>query len=100
MGPRPEMLSNIYEYTQELPEFQYRLRVKAGLTGYAQILGKYNTSPKDKLILDLMYIESYTFWKDLQLLFQTLIVLLKSEDSTEGFKEHKNSGIEGDFYDE
>lgn len=100
VGPRPEMLSNIYEYTQELPEFQYRLRVKAGLTGYAQILGKYNTSPKDKLILDLMYIESYSFWKDLQLLFQTLIVLLKSEDSTEGFKEHKNSGIEGDFYDE
>lgn len=100
VGPRPEMLSNIYEYTQELPEFQYRLRVKAGLTGYAQIMGKYNTSPKDKLILDLMYIESYSFWKDLQLLFQTLIVLLKSEDSTEGFKQRKDSGIEGDFYDE
>ena len=79
-------LSNIYEYTKVLPEFQYRLRVKAGLTGYAQIMGKYNTTPKDKLILDLMYIESYSLWKDFQLIFQTLIVLLKAEDSTEGFK--------------
>ena len=86
VGPRPEMLSNIYEYTKVLPEFQYRLRVKAGLTGYAQIMGKYNTTPKDKLILDLMYIESYSLWKDFQLIFQTLIVLLKAEDSTEGFK--------------
>ena len=86
VGPRPEMLSNIYEYTRDLPEFEYRLRVKAGLTGYAQINGKYNTSPKDKLILDLMYIESYSLWKDLQLIFQTLIVLLKSSESTEGFR--------------
>ncbi len=100
VGPRPEMLSNVYSYTKELPEFRYRLRVKAGLTGYAQINGKYNTSPKDKLILDLMYIESYSVWKDLQLLFQTAIVLLKSEDSTEGFKELGDCGIKGDFKDE
>lgn len=92
VGPRPEMLSNIYTYTKALPEFEYRLRVKAGLTGYAQIMGKYNTSPKDKLILDLMYIESYSFWKDLQLLFQTVIVLFKSEDSTEGFHEVQKAG--------
>jgi len=89
VGPRPEMLSNIYKYTKSLPEFEYRLRVKAGLTGYAQIMGKYNTSPKDKLILDLMYIEGYSFWKDLQLIFQTVIVLLKSDDSTEGFGNKK-----------
>lgn len=94
VGPRPEMLSNIYEYTKILPEFEYRLRVKAGLTGYAQIMGKYNTSPKDKLILDLMYIESYSFWKDLQLIFQTAIVLLKSEDSTEGFKDYSKDIME------
>ena len=85
VGPRPEMLENVYAYTADLPEFKYRLRVKAGLTGYAQIAGKYNTSPKDKLILDMMYIEKYSFWNDIKLCFQTLIVLLKS-DSTEGFQ--------------
>ena len=85
VGPRPEMLENVYSYTEELPEFQYRLRVKAGLTGYAQIAGKYNTTPKDKLIMDMMYIERYSFWNDIKLCFQTLIVLLKS-DSTEGFQ--------------
>lgn len=85
VGPRPEMLENVYSYTADLPEFKYRLRVKAGLTGYAQIAGKYNTSPKDKLILDMMYIEKYSFWNDIKLCFQTLIVLLKS-DSTEGFQ--------------
>lgn len=85
VGPRPEMLANIFNYTSELPEFEYRLRVKAGITGYAQIAGKYNTSPKDKLILDLMYIEEYSIWLDAKLVFQTLIVLLK-KDSTEAFK--------------
>ncbi len=86
VGPRPEMLQNIFNYTNELPEFEYRLRVKAGITGYAQIAGKYNTSPKDKLILDLLYIEEYSFWQDVKLLFQTLTVLFK-RDSTEGFKQ-------------
>ena len=85
VGPRPEMLENVYSYTAALPEFEYRLRVKAGLTGYAQIAGKYNTSPRDKLILDLMYIENYSIWKDIKLIFQTLVVLFKA-DSTEGFK--------------
>lgn len=84
VGPRPEMLKNVYNYTKELPEFEYRLRVKAGLTGYAQIAGKYNTSPKDKLILDLMYIENYNIWKDIKLILQTLIIFFKS-DSTEAF---------------
>ncbi len=86
VGPRPEMLENVYSYTADLPEFEYRLRVKAGLTGYAQIAGKYNTSPRDKLILDLMYIEKYSIWKDIKLILQTLIVLFKT-DSTEAFKE-------------
>lgn len=99
VGPRPEMLSNIYTYTKDLPQFEYRLRVKAGLTGYAQIMGKYNTSPKDKLLLDLMYIEGYSFWKDLQLLFQTIIVLLKSEDSTEGFKRKNKKEVKLDDED-
>ncbi len=84
VGPRPEMLKNVNAYTEELPEFQYRLRVKAGLTGYAQIVGKYNTTPKDKLIMDMMYIEQFSVLKDIQLIFQTAIVLLK-KDSTEAF---------------
>lgn len=84
VGPRPEMIKNVEEYTEELPEFQYRLRMKAGLTGYAQITGKYNTTPKDKLIMDMMYIEQFSILRDIQLIFQTAIVLLKS-DSTEAF---------------
>jgi lipopolysaccharide/colanic/teichoic acid biosynthesis glycosyltransferase len=84
VGPRPEMLVNIFNYTSTMPEFEYRLRVKAGITGYAQIAGKYNTSPRDKLVLDLMYIEEYSLWLDIKLLFQTLIVIFK-KDSTEGF---------------
>jgi exopolysaccharide biosynthesis polyprenyl glycosylphosphotransferase len=84
VGPRPEMLANMFNYTNDLPEFEYRLRVKAGITGYAQIAGKYNTSPKDKLVLDLMYIEEYSLWLDFKLIFQTLIVIFK-KDSTEAF---------------
>jgi len=84
VGPRPEMMENVTAYTEDLPEFKYRLRVKAGLTGYAQIAGKYNTTPKDKLMMDLLYIEHYSIWKDIQLLFQTAIVFLKA-DSTEAF---------------
>ncbi len=84
VGPRPEMMKNVMEYTKDIPEFKYRLRMKAGLTGYAQIAGKYNTTPKDKLIMDMMYIEQFSILKDIQLIFQTVIVLLK-KDSTEGF---------------
>lgn len=85
VGPRPEMMENVDEYTKKLPEFRYRLRMKAGLTGYAQVMGKYNTSSRDKLILDLMYIENFSIFTDIRLLFQTLTVLFTAEDSTEGF---------------
>ena len=87
VGPRPEMLENVEDYTKELPEFRYRLRMKAGLTGYAQIFGKYNTSSKDKLMLDLLYIENYSLFKDIQLLFQTVLVIFKAEESTEAFSD-------------
>ncbi|MCR5106626.1 MAG: exopolysaccharide biosynthesis polyprenyl glycosylphosphotransferase [Lachnospiraceae bacterium] len=89
VGPRPEMLENVEDYTRELPEFRYRLRMKAGLTGYAQIYGKYNTSSKDKLMLDIMYIENYSIFKDIQILFQTIMVLFKAEDSTEAFNNNE-----------
>ena len=86
VGPRPEMVENVEAYEEQLPEFRYRLRMKAGLTGYAQITGKYNTTPKDKLLMDMMYIEQFSIWRDIQLIFQTAIVLLKS-DSTEAFED-------------
>lgn len=85
VGPRPEMLENVEKYTNELPEFSYRLRMKAGLTGLAQISGKYNTSPKDKLVMDLMYIENYSIWQDFKLIFQTITVFLNASESTEAF---------------
>ena len=84
VGPRPEMVSNVQKYLGELPEFKYRTRMKAGLTGIAQIEGKYNTSPRDKLILDLMYIENFSLWLDVKLMINTLRVFFK-KDSTEGF---------------
>ena len=59
----------VREYCKEIPEFYYRLKVKAGLTGYAQVYGKYNTTPYDKLKLDLFYIENYSFVLDLKLLY-------------------------------
>lgn len=88
VGPRPERIEHVEIYTQDLPEFEYRLRAKAGLTGLAQIAGKYNTSPKDKLILDLMYIEKYNIGMDIILIFQTLQVFFKL-DSTEGFDKNE-----------
>ena len=92
VGPRPEMLENVEDYEKDLPEFRYRLRMKAGLTGYAQIYGKYNTTSRDKLMLDLMYIENYSLIRDIQLLFQTVLVLFRAEDSTEAFKAEDSAG--------
>lgn len=85
VGPRPEMMKNVKEYTADLPEFRYRLRMKAGLTGYAQVMGKYNTTSRDKLILDLMYIENFSIANDIRILLQTVTVLFSAEESTEGF---------------
>jgi lipopolysaccharide/colanic/teichoic acid biosynthesis glycosyltransferase len=85
VGPRPERVEHVRDYSRDLPEFTYRLKVKGGLTGYAQIYGKYNTSAYDKLRLDLMYIENYSIVQDLKLIFLTLRILFKKE-STEGFE--------------
>jgi len=88
VGPRPEILKNVEEYTAEVPEFSYRLAVKAGLTGYAQIAGKYNTAPKEKMMMDLMYIEDYSIWRDIKLILQTVTVFFR-KDSTEAFEEKR-----------
>ena len=89
VGPRPEMLENIENYMQHMPEFAYRNRVKAGLTGNAQVNGKYNTPPREKLMMDIAYIEDYSFWLDIKLILKTLLVLF-NDDSTEPFGKDEN----------
>ena len=84
VGPRAERIENVDFYCERMPEFRYRMKVKAGLTGYAQIYGKYNTNFEDKLKLDMLYIENCSLMHDLQLLFMTLKVIFMPE-STEGF---------------
>lgn len=86
VGPRPERPEIADEYEKELPEFAFRLRVKAGLTGYAQIFGKYNTTSYDKLKLDMIYVENCSLLMDLKLLLLTLKVIFMKE-STEGLEE-------------
>ena len=81
VGPRPERRVIMDEYEKEIPEFHYRLKVKAGLTGYAQVYGKYNTTPYDKLKLDLFYIENYSLLLDIKLLFMTVKIFFQKEVS-------------------
>ena len=93
VGPRPERVEHVEQYTAELPEFAYRMRVKGGLTGYAQIYGKYNTSAYDKLRLDLLYIENQSFFMDLKMILLTLKIMFVAE-STEGFDEEKSKTMQ------
>ena len=86
VGPRPERPEIARKYEQELPEFALRLQAKAGLTGYAQVYGKYNTTPYDKLQMDLMYIAHPSFLEDLRIIFATIKILFMSE-SVEGIQE-------------
>jgi exopolysaccharide biosynthesis polyprenyl glycosylphosphotransferase len=81
VGPRPERALIAKEYEKEIPEFSYRLKVKAGLTGYAQVYGKYNTTPYDKLKLDLYYIENYSFFLDIKLILMTIKIFFQKEVS-------------------
>lgn len=86
VGPRPERKEISDKYLEEIPEFILRLKVKAGLTGYAQVYGKYNTTPYDKLKLDLTYVENYSFWLDLKIMLMTFKILFQKEN-TEGVDE-------------
>jgi exopolysaccharide biosynthesis polyprenyl glycosylphosphotransferase len=83
VGPRPERPEIASEYEKEIPEFNYRLKVKAGLTGYAQVYGKYNTTAYDKLKLDLMYVQNYSLKLDFEIMMKTVQILFMKE-STEG----------------
>ena len=76
VGPRPERPELTEKYEKEMPEFRFRLKVKAGLTGYAQVTGVYDTTPYDKLKMDLMYIERYSMVMDLRLILMTLKTII------------------------
>ena len=81
VGPRPERPEIIEQYKDEIPEFDYRLKVKAGLTGYAQVYGRYKTPSYNKLKLDMMYIEHYSIWLDIKLLILTFKIIFVKENS-------------------
>ena len=88
VGPRPERPELASIITKNIPEFEYRLKVKAGLTGYAQVFGRYCTTNYDKLKLDLTYIRNYSIIMDFKIMLMTPKVLFLRE-STEGFEEGK-----------
>ena len=92
VGPRPERIEHVRLYSKEIPEFTYRYKVKAGITGLAQIYGKYNTTAMNKLKLDLIYIKKYTPMFDLELMFKTLKVIFMKEN-TEGFDKNSQEYI-------
>ena len=96
IGPRPERPEIIKKYRESIPEFPFRLKVKGGLTGYAQIYGKYNTTPLDKLKLDLMYIQNYSIALDIKLILMTVKIVFRRE-STEGFDENDTKMIYQDY---
>lgn len=86
VGPRPERPEIAEQYLDELPEFHLRLQAKAGLTGYAQVYGKYNTTPYDKLLMDLMYLSNPSLVEDIKIILATIKILFLPE-STEGIAE-------------
>ena len=93
VGPRPERPEIAAQYEEDMPEFRLRLQAKAGLTGYAQVYGKYNTRPYDKLKMDLIYIANPSVVEDLRICFATVKILFMPE-STEGFTEEQHTAIE------
>ena len=92
VGPRPERPEIAEQYEQVLPEFNLRLQVKAGLTGFAQVYGRYNTEPRDKLQMDLMYINRMSLAQDLKLIFATVKILFLKE-STHGTAEGQTTAM-------
>lgn len=85
VGPRPERPFFAEKIEQEIPEFKYRLNVKAGLTGLAQIYGKYNTDFKQKLQYDIHYINNFSIIRDILIMLQTINIIFWKEN-TEGIK--------------
>lgn len=98
IGPRPERPEIAEEYYQTMPEFSFRLSGKAGITGYAQVMGKYNTTPYDKLVFDLMYLENYSLLFDIKIALMTLKTVFNAE-ATEGVKREEASIYADDEYE-
>ena len=92
VGPRPERVEHIKQYSEKIPEFAYRQKFRGGLTGYAQIFGKYNTSPYDKLQLDLIYMQNYSLLLDIKLILMTVKIMFMKE-STEAFSKESAKEI-------
>ena len=92
VGPRPERPEILKQYEMIHPNFSLRTKVKAGITGYAQIYGKYNTAPDEKLFLDIMYIERFSIWQDIKLILQTLKIIFISS-STEGIPDELETAL-------
>ena len=84
----PERVEHVEHYTAQIPEFALRSKVKGGLTGYAQVYGKYNTTALDKLKMDLVYITNYSLLLDFQIIIETLKIIFRKE-STEDFTEER-----------
>lgn len=92
VGPRPERPEIMDDYIKNVPEFRYRLKVKGGLTGYAQVYGKYNTTPYNKLRLDLTYIQNYSVHLDIKVMVLTAKILFKKETS-EGVSDNQKTAL-------
>lgn len=92
VGPRPERPGIAKDYEKAMPSFALRLQVKAGLTGYAQVYGRYNTQPYDKLQMDLLYINNMSIVRDIHLMFATVKILFMKE-STQGVSENQTTAI-------
>jgi len=92
VGPRPERPEIASQYEEIYPNFSFRTKVKAGITGFAQIYGRYDTAPEEKLFLDIMYIETLSIWQDVKLLLQTLKVVFKAS-STEGIPNDSTTAL-------
>lgn len=94
-GLRPEQLEIVEKYCQKIPKLKLRLKAKAGLMGYAQVYGKYNITPYDKLLMDLMYIAQPSLLQDLKIILMTVKILFVPE-STEGIAEGATTAMEQD----
>jgi Sugar transferases involved in lipopolysaccharide synthesis len=90
VGPRPERPVFVEEFNRKFPQYHYRMSVKPGITGLAQVKGSYTTSVENKMKLDMMYIINYSIFLDIKIILETVKVVLKKEQAS-GFDEKEHS---------